>query len=140
MAGYSATPLAKKLGLKDGMRVWWPNMPASVRAEIDCAGLSLVHLEDSVAPVDAAHVFLVRRADLQAAVATLRDRLAPAGCLWVSWPKKASGLATEVDEHEVRRIALPTGLIDTKVCAVDATWSGLKLVIRRELRGGGAGD
>jgi hypothetical protein len=134
MAGYSATPLAKKLSLKDGLRVFWQEMPPSVEAEIASAGLSLVRLAKPEPPVDAAHVFVTRRADLDAAIQAIRPMLAPAGFLWVSWPKKGSGLDSEVNEHEVRDAALPTGLVDVKVCAVDETWSGLKLVIRRELR------
>ena len=134
MAGYSATPLAGKLGLKDGQRTFWSAMPPSVRAELAAAGLALIELPAPEPPIDAAHVFVTRRAELEAAIALLRPRLAPAGFLWVSWPKKASGLASEVTEDEVRRAALPTGLVDIKVCAVDAVWSGLKLVIRRELR------
>ncbi|THD58868.1 DUF3052 domain-containing protein [Phenylobacterium sp.] len=134
MAGYSATPLARKLSLKEGLRAWWPAMPASVRAEIDAASLSLIHLSAPEPPVEAAHVFVTRRAELEAAVAELRPVLAPAGFLWVSWPKKSSGLASEVNEDDIRRIGLPTGLVDIKVCAVDETWSGLKLVIRRDLR------
>jgi len=134
MAGYSATALARKLSLKDGLRVWWPGMPASVRAAIDAAGLNLVQLSAPEAPVEAAHVFATRRAELEAAVEALRPVLAPAGFLWVSWPKKSSGLAREVTEDDVRSVALPTGLVDIKVCAVDDTWSGLKLVIRRDLR------
>jgi len=134
MAGYSATPLAKKLSLKDGARVFWPGMPASVQAEIASAGLSFVHLDNPEPPVDAAHVFVNRRADLDAAIRAIRPALAPAGLIWVSWPKKASGLATEVGENEVRAAAFPAGLVDVKVCAVDETWSGLKLVIRRGLR------
>lgn len=134
MAGYSGTPLARKLGLKDGLRTWWSGMPDQVRAEIEAANLALVQLEAPEAPVDAAHVFVTRIDALNAAVLELRPLLAPAGFLWVSWPKKSSGLASEVTEDEVRRAALPTGLVDIKVCAVDATWSGLKLVIRRNLR------
>jgi hypothetical protein len=134
VAGYSATPLAKKLSLKDGLRVFWPSMPDAVRAEIASAGLSLVHLTKPELPIDAAHVFVTRRADLDAAIAAIRPALAPAGLLWVSWPKKGSGLASEVNENAVRDAALPTGLVDVKVCAVDETWSGLKLVIRKELR------
>jgi len=134
MAGYSGTPLARKLGLKDGLRTWWQGMPDQVRAEIEAAGLALVPLEEPEAPVDAAHVFVTRIEALSAAVSELRPLLAPAGFLWVSWPKKSSGRASEVTEDEVRRAALPTGLVDIKVCAVDATWSGLKLVVRRNLR------
>ena len=134
MAGDSGTPLAKKLSLKDGLRVWRSGMPASVRAEIDAAGLALTELAAPEAPIDAAHVFVTRMAELEAAVAELRARLSPAGFLWVSWPKRSSGLASEITEDEVRRVALPTGLVDVKVCAVDETWSGLKLMIRRTER------
>ena len=134
MAGYSGTPLAKKLSLRDGHRVWRPGMPASVRAEIDAAGLALVDLPAAEAPIDAAHVFVTKTAELKAAVADLRGKLSPSGFLWVSWPKKSSGIASEVNEDEVRRVALPTGLVDVKVCAVDETWSGLKLMIRKRER------
>ncbi len=134
MAGYSATPLANKLSLKDGMRIFWQGMPASIEAEIASAGLSLKPLDNPEPPIDAAHVFVTRRADLDAAIAGLRPALAPAGFLWVSWPKKGSGIASEVNENAVRDAALPTGLVDVKVCAVNETWSGLKLMIRRELR------
>jgi hypothetical protein len=134
MAGYSGTPLAKKLSLKDGLRVWRPAMPVSVRAEIDAAGLALTELSAAEAPIDAAHVFVTKTAELQAAVDDLRGKLSPSGFLWISWPKRSSGIASEVTEDEVRRIALPTGLVDVKVCAVDETWSGLKLMIRRRER------
>jgi Protein of unknown function (DUF3052) len=134
MAGYSGTPLAQKLSLKDGLRTWWSGMPASVRQEIEAAGLALVHLPTPEAPIDAAHVFVTGRAELDDAIETLRPRLAPTGFLWISWPKRSAALASEVTEDEVRRAALPTGLVDIKVCAIDETWSGLKLVIRRRLR------
>jgi hypothetical protein len=134
MAGYSATPLARKLSLKDGLRTWWRGMPAAVGAEIEAAGLALVRLAAPEPPIDAAHVFVTRLAELEEAIALVRPRLAPAGFLWISWPKKGAGLASEVTEDAVRRAALPTGLVDIKVCAVDQTWSGLKLVIRRDLR------
>ena len=134
MAGYSGTPLAKRLSLKEGQRVFWPCMPQTVCAEIASSGLSFVHLDTPEPPVDAAHVFVTCRADLEAAIAAVRPALAPDGMIWVSWPKKGSGIASEVNENTVRDAALPTGLVDVKVCAVDETWSGLKLVIRRELR------
>ena len=132
--GYSGTPLAKKLSLKPGQRVWWEDVPDSVRAEIAPEETGLELLASPEPPIDAAHVFVVTRAALEDAVARLRPLLAPAGFLWVSWPKKASRVPTDVTEDVVRDVALPTGLVDVKVCAVDATWSGLKLMIRRELR------
>jgi len=133
-AGYSGTPLAKKLSLRDGQRVWWYEMPTSVRAEIETEDLALTQLIWPEAPVDAAHIFVSRRADLEDHIARLRLVLAPAGFLWVSWPKKASRLPTDISEDVIREVALPTGLVDVKVCAVDGTWSGLKLMIRKACR------
>ncbi len=133
-AGYSGTPLARKLSLKDGLRTWWENMPDSVRAEIEAAGVALTLLEAPVGPIEAAHVFVTTRAALEDSIRRLRPLLAPAGFLWISWPKKASKVPTDINEDAIREIALPTGLVDVKVCAIDAIWSGLKLVIRRELR------
>ncbi|MDQ8755702.1 DUF3052 family protein [Sphingosinicella sp. LHD-64] len=133
-AGYSGTPLARKLSLKDGMRVWWEEMPSSVRAEIESHGLDLQHLIWHEAPIDAAHVFVTGREELESAIARLHPLLAPDGFLWVSWPKQASKVPTDVTEDAIREVALPTGLVDVKVCAVDDIWSGLKLVVRRALR------
>ena len=130
-AGYSGTPLARKLSLKDGMRIHWEGMPDSVRAEIDAAGLALEPADDRI---DAAHIFVTARAELDESVRRLLPCLASDGQLWVSWPKKASKVPTDINEDAVRDVALPLGLVDVKVCAVDAIWSGLKLVIRRELR------
>jgi len=132
--GYSGTPLARKLSLKDGLSAWWEDMPGSVRAEIEGEGLVLNHLSAPVGPIDAAHVFVTSRAALEDAVRRLLPLLAPAGFLWVSWPKRASKVPTDITEDVIREIALPVGLVDVKVCAVDATWSGLKLVIRKALR------
>jgi hypothetical protein len=109
-------------------------MPPSVRAEIEHHGYRLQHLIWHEAPLDAAHVFVTTRSELESAIRRLRPLLAPAGFLWISWPKKASRVPTEINEDLIREIALPTGLVDVKVCAVDATWSGLKLMIRKELR------
>ena len=134
MSGYSGTPLAKKLSLKDGMRVWWDGMPESVADEIATAGLQLQHLDASQAKIDAAHVFVTERADLDAKLKQLMPLLDPTGMIWVSWPKKASKVATDITEDTIRDICLPMGLVDIKVCAVDATWSGLKLVVRRQNR------
>jgi hypothetical protein len=126
--------LAKKLSLKHGQRVWWENMPPEVRAEIETAGLQLDRLDAPAAPIHAAHVFVTSRAALEDAIARLLPLLDPAGFLWVSWPKKASKVPTDITEDAIRDIALPTGLVDVKVCAIDAIWSGLKLMIRRDLR------
>ncbi len=133
-AGYSGTPLAKKLSLKDGMRVWWDGIPDSVRDEIEAEGLELQLLNRPEAPIDAAHVFVTERADLAAKLTQLLPLLEPAGMIWVSWPKKASTVPTDITEDAIRDICLPMGLVDVKVCAVDEIWSGLKLVIRKEHR------
>lgn len=133
-SGYSGTPLARKLSLKPGLRVLWEGVPDSVRSEIGAEDLGLQLLDWPEAPIDAAHVFVTSRAALEDAVARLRPLLAPSGFLWVSWPKRASRVPTDVTEDVVRDVVLPTGLVDVKVCAVDATWSALKLMIRRDLR------
>jgi len=133
-SGYSGTPLAKKLSLKDGMRVWWDGMPASVREEIAAEGLQLQRLDTPEPPIDAAHVFVTERADLEAKLQQLLPLLDPAGMIWVSWPKKAAKVAADIIEDVIRDVCLPMGLVDVKVCAVDATWSGLKLVLRRQNR------
>jgi hypothetical protein len=133
-AGYSDTPLAKKLSLKDGMRTWWDGMPPTVRREIESSGLALTHLPCPETPIDAAHIFVTDRAGMEADIARILPHLAPAGFLWVSWPKKAARVPTDITEDVIREVALPTGLVDVKVCAVDEIWSGLKLMIRRENR------
>jgi hypothetical protein len=133
-AGYSGTPLAKKLSLRDGMRVWWDGVPDSVRKEIAAEGLQLQLLGKPQPPIDAAHIFVTERADLEAKLNQLLPLLDPAGMIWVSWPKKASKVPTDITEDVIRDVCLPMGLVDVKVCAVDATWSGLKLVVRRQNR------
>jgi hypothetical protein len=131
MTGYSSTPLAKKLGLKDGQRAWFADMPASVRAEIDTA---VVHLDSPEPPVEHAHLFVTHCATLDCELRMLLPLLARDGMVWVSWPKRASKKPTDITEDVIRALALPLGLVDVKVCAVDDIWSGLKLVIRKELR------
>lgn len=133
-AGYSGTPLAKKLSLKDGMRVWFDAMPESVHAEIAGYGLALIAEDRPVQGIDAAHVFVTDKSVLADRLTTLRHSIDPAGQLWISWPKRASKVPTDITEDTIRELALPMGWVDVKVCAVDAVWSGLKLVIRKELR------
>ena len=133
-SGYSGTPLATKLSLKDGMRAWLDGIPESVAREIAAEGLQLKHLDKAEAPIDAAHIFVTNRADLEAKLKLLMPLLAPAGFIWVSWPKKASKVPTDITEDTIRELALPLGFVDVKVCAVSAVWSGLKLVVRKELR------
>ena len=133
-AGYSGTPLAKKLGLRDGQRVWFSGMPESVQDEIGEYALELTFVADPAQGVDTAHVFVTERAELARLLAALRDQIAKDGQVWVSWPKKASNRPSDIVEDTIRDVALPLGFVDTKVCAVDETWSGLKLVIRKALR------
>lgn len=133
-AGYSGTPLAKKLNLRDGMRVWFDAMPDSVADEIDEYALELRFVADPADGIDAAHVFVTERAVLEARLTSLRNQIAPDGQIWVSWPKKAAKVPTDITEDTIRELCLPLGLVDTKVCAVDEVWSGLKLVIRKDLR------
>lgn len=134
-AGYSGTPLAKKLSLKPGLRTWWDGMPESVRKEIAPEALGLELLARPEAPIEAAHIFVTARGDMEKKLRALRAMLAPAGFIWVSWPKKASKVLTDISEDGIREVILPdTDLVDVKVCAVDHIWSGLKLMVRRERR------
>lgn len=133
-SGCSGTPLAKKLSLRDEQRVWFSGMPEDVADEIDEYALDLTFVADPAEGVDAAHIFVTERADMEAKLTALRSQIAPDGQVWVSWPKKASGVPTDITEDTIREVALPLGFVDTKVCAIDETWSGLKLVIRKELR------
>jgi hypothetical protein len=133
-SGYSGTPLARKLSLKDGTRVWWDGMPGSVRDEIGAERLDLQLLAAPEAPIDAAHIFVTERAELEARLKQLLALLHRAGMIWVSWPKKASKVPTDITEAVIRDVALPMHLVDVKVCSVDDIWSGLKLVIRKEHR------
>ena len=133
-AGYSETPLAKKLNLRDDQRVWFHAMPESVQDEIGEYALDLIFVADPAEGIDAAHIFVTTREELSSLLATLRNQIATDGHIWVSWPKQASKVPTDVTQDTIREVALPTGLVDTKVCAVDETWSVLKLVIRKDLR------
>lgn len=132
--GYSGTPLAKKLSLRDGQRVWFDAMPENIADEIDEYALELIFVANPAEGIDAAHVFVTEKSRLEAQLADLRHRIASDGQIWVSWPKQASNVPTDITEATIREICLPLGLVDTKVCALDETWSGLKLVIRKELR------
>jgi hypothetical protein len=133
-SGYSGTPLAQKLGLKPGMRAWFQNVPENVRAEIDRDSPPLENLDLPEPPVQFAHIFVSSCAVLDCELRMLLPLLDPAGMIWVSWPKKASKVPTDITEDVIRELALPLHLVDVKVCAVDNIWSGLKLVIRRERR------
>jgi len=134
-AGYSGTPLPRKLGIKPGHEVAVLGGPASVADGL--SGRPDVGVRRDLSgsdPLDVIVCFVTWRADLEEQLAGLRERMAPAAGLWIAWPKRAARVPTDMTEHVVREIALPTGLVDNKVCAIDGTWSGLRLVIRRELR------
>ena len=128
MPGYSGTPLPKKFGIKPGFRVFLFHAPAEVRAELSEALGDCKMVRE--APIDFAMVFTKSRAELTMEFARAAELLVPAGMIWVSWPKKSSGVPTELDENLVRGIGLAAGLVDVKVCAVTEVWSGLKFVIR----------
>lgn len=130
MAGYSGTPLPKKLGIKDGFRFSLIEAPNEVRKQLKT---SLAHCEDfkdAKKPLDFGMMFTKSSSELSTTFAELAGRLAPAGMLWVSWPKTSSGVPTDLDENRVRNIGLAAGLVDVKVCAVTEIWSGLKFVRR----------
>ncbi len=133
-AGYSGRPLSAKLGLKPEMVCWRHCMPADIADLLDEQEPGLSLLKEPYSKLDCAHVFVTDRDALADLLETLRNLLAPDGMIWVSWPKNSSKVPTTVTEDTIRDICLPKGLVDVKVCAVDATWSGLKLVIRKELR------
>lgn len=132
VAGYSGKPLWQKLGLKPALRCAVDGGPGDWAALVGFSHDALQWPANGA--LDFVHAFVGSRAALDAALTRWRPRLAPAGMLWVSWPKKASRIPTDLNEDGIRELALPRGLVDVKVCAVDATWSGLKLVIRKSER------
>jgi len=129
MAGYSGTPLPKKLGIKPKFQIAFFALPAAIRAELKDALRDCSVARDS-GPLDFAMVFVKTQAELRNQFPRFARQLVLAGMLWVSWPKKSSGVATDLTENDVRDIGLANGLVDVKVCAVDEVWSGLKFVIR----------
>ena len=130
MAGYSGTPLPQKLGIKPQLRVALVNLPSEVGAELKKALALCRKVNDGKEALDFALVCVKTQAELKKYFTQLKKQLAPAGMLWVSWPKKSSGVASDLDENLVRQIGLKAGLVDVKVCAVSEVWSGLKFVIR----------
>jgi hypothetical protein len=133
MAGYSGTPLIRKLGIRPQEQVLAINAPKNYEKLLGDLpeGASVV---DRITSANFIHLFVRRRANLAKELPRLRNKLTDTGTLWVSWPKKSSGVPTDVTEDVIREVALPLGVVDTKVCAVDETWSGLKLMIRRTNR------
>jgi hypothetical protein len=134
MAGYSGRPLVEKLGIKPGCRVLVINAPAAYREILGPLPDGVSFLRRPARNAGLIHIFVTRRAELEKELPRHRQMMPESGVLWISWPKKASGVSTDVTEDLIREVALPLGLVDTKVCAVDNVWSGLKLMIRRRER------
>ena len=139
-SGYSGTPLAQKLGLKDGQRVQLIALPRELcelqtsRHFAEVSEATWETFTEGGPGYDVIHGFSTERAILEASAQPLMDRIARNGMIWISWPKKASKVPTDITEDVIREVVLPIGLVDVKVCAVSEIWSGLKLVIRKELR------
>ena len=131
MAGYSGTPLVQKLGIKEHHRVVVLGAPAGFNLDLPDGATIRARLTDHA---DVVLFFTREQAKLERRIGALGAAVAPAGAVWVVWPKKAARLSTDMTENVVREVALPLGLVDTKVCAVDDTWSGLRLVWRRSAR------
>jgi hypothetical protein len=130
MAGYSGTPLAKKLGIKERFRAAFPNAPTGFERTLGGMARGVSVLATPRPPMDLILLFVRSMKDLRRAFPRHAALLAPAGMLWIAWPKKASGVATDISESVVRAVGLEAGLVDVKICAIDDTWSGLKFVIR----------
>ena len=133
-AGYSGTPLAAKLGIKAGSKVVALGAPKNYKRLLAPVPQGVAFGTRVSPATDVVHVFTAIRAELATAIPKILASLRPDAALWVSWPKKASKVPTDITEDTIRGVALPLGLVDVKVCAVDDTWSGLKLVIRKENR------
>ena len=134
MTGYSGTPLAKKLGIKPGFTLAVVNPPAAYHQLVDPMPNGVTIHSAVTDSTDMVHLFCTQRTDLASALKWIIAQLRPDAAVWVSWPKKASKVSTDITEDTIREVALPLGLVDIKVCAVDEIWSGLKLVIRKENR------
>jgi hypothetical protein len=134
VAGYSGTPLAKKLGIKDATAVAVVGAPQGYRKLLEPLPDSVRISSRVGATTDLVHVFATKKSELNRVLAAYRKKLNPSAVVWVSWPKKSAKAATDITEDVVRHVALPLGFVDVKVCAVDEVWSGLKLVVRKQLR------
>ena len=133
-AGYSKTPLAKKLGIRPSSRVVSKHAPAGYRQMLEPIPDGVKFQDDVSSAVDIVHVFATHKGVLTAELGTLRHQVRPDCAVWISWPKQASKVPTDITEQAIRALALPLGFVDVKVCAVNDIWSGLKLVVRKELR------
>ena len=129
-AGYSGTPLPKKLGIKPGHRLGLIGAPDDFDVALGALPADVAVRRRSRGPLDVVVAFFVERCMLERRLDTLKGTLEPAGGLWIAWPKRASGVTTDIDENVVRELGLAAGLVDNKVCAIDAVWSGLRFVYR----------
>ena len=129
MAGYSGTPLAKKLGIKEGFNVRFINAPAELDKELDLPPNVTVNSR-ARKPIDLVLLFVTTERELERTFSTYAAKLPPTGMLWICWPKKISGVASDLSDNVVRELGLAKGLVDVKVCAINEVWSGLKFVIR----------
>jgi hypothetical protein len=134
MAGYSGTPLSSKLGIRTGFAVHVKDAPADYLKLLEPLPESVAFVSRISSTTDLVHVFSARKAELAKFLETCRSKLLPTAILWVSWPKKSAKVPTDITEDTIRELALPLGFVDVKVCAVTDVWSGLKLVVRKELR------
>jgi DUF3052 family protein len=130
MAGYSGTPLVKKLGIKEGFNIVFVNAPKNFKSDMDLPSEVCVNTSATRQPLDFVLLFVKTEKDLLQKFVHLAAKLKPNGMLWVAWPKKSSGVPTDLSFTNVQAIGLDAGLVDVKICAVDETWSGLKFVIR----------
>ena len=134
MVGYSGTPLVKKLGIKEGFKIYAKNPPANYLDLIAPLPQNVKVISRLSSNIDLIHFFTKSRAELAGNIENYATRIQQNGMIWISWPKKASKVPTDITEDVIREIILPLGLVDVKVCAVDEIWSGLKVVIRKENR------
>jgi hypothetical protein len=134
MAGYSGTALPQKLGIKPGVTVVTINAPTNYHRLLGTIPDGVTFSDRLKSEASFVHVFITKRSELANRLPVLREKIANTGTVWVSWPKRSSGVPTDVTEDVVRAIALPLGFVDVKVCSIDETWSGLKLMVRRENR------
>jgi hypothetical protein len=134
MAGYAGTPLPQKLGIKPGLTLITINAPTNYRRLLGTISEDLTFSDRLKVGSSFVHVFITKRSELAKRLSVLRQKIVDTGTVWVSWPKRSAGKPTDVTENVVRAVALPLGFVDVKVCAIDETWSGLKLMVRRENR------
>jgi len=134
MTGYSGTPLAKKMGVKAGCRLFPEGAPANYLELLAPLPENVTLSNEQKQDIDIWHLFMKSRDELKSRLTVLISEMKQDSMIWVSWPKKTSGVETDITEDVIREVALPLGLVDVKVCAVDETWSGLKLVLRKENR------